>query len=196
MMTDLIGVSRDDGPLTEAVGRLWRVPSPPLFAAVVGAVLPFVTLGARSTALALFAAVWCTLIAGLASHHPHSGRLDWLVLPVLRVSEYTFAVAVGLAHDVPGPLVFATVGALAFHHYDTVYRVRQHTPPPRWLRLAGLGWDGRMLVVGASAAAGVTVEAYAALAVALWVLFVTESATSWARTPRGQGRTAMDLERE
>ena len=41
---------------------------------------------------------------------------------------------------------FALLCALAFRHYDLVYRLRHRgVAPPRWLDRAGGGWDGRLL---------------------------------------------------
>ena len=43
------------------------------------------------------------------------------------------------------PAAFALICALAFRHYDLVYRLRHRgVTPPRWVDLAGLGWDGRL----------------------------------------------------
>ena len=54
------------------------------------------------------------------------------------------------------PLCFALLAVLAFHHYDTVYRLRhQRLAPPAWLRAAGGGWEGRVLVACVLALAGV-----------------------------------------
>jgi hypothetical protein len=87
------------------------------------------------------------------------------------------------------------IAVLAYHHYDTVYRTRQKLWPQEWMFRAGLGWDGRMLVVALAAFAGYTPLAYAALAAYLGVLFGVESVLTWTRTGRGEG-TMVNLEDE
>jgi hypothetical protein len=92
--------------------------------------------------------------------------------------------------------VFALLGALAFHHYDTVYRVRQGlwsgTEPAAPLRLAGLGWDGRLIVVAVAAASGHVPEVYAAATAYLWVVFVLDSLSGWLHS--SSSGEAVDLE--
>lgn len=88
--------------------------------------------------------------------------------------------------DVNGalPAAFGLVAAVAYHHYDTVYRIRGGTgAPPRGLVRATGGHEGRALLVTAASAAlahntGFTV-ALTALAVALAVVVLTESIGFW-----------------
>lgn len=175
---------RDDGPLAEAVGTLTRGRVSPLVLAVLGAVFPFAALTGR-IGLATVGAVWCALVAALGSHSPHGGRLDWLVPPILRASEYVFLAAVGIAGGAPGPLIFGLICAVAYHHYDTVYRLRQGVDQPRWVARAGLGWEGRMILAALAALAGVVTPVYLALAIALGTVFVAESVQSWLRAQHG-----------
>jgi hypothetical protein len=80
-------------------------------------------------------------------------------------------------------LVFALLCAIAFHDYDTVDRVRQGraVAAERFapLRLLGLGWDGRLLVVATAFAAGHLEGVLIAGTAYLWVLFAAESARGW-----------------
>jgi len=46
---------------------------------------------------------------------------------------------------------------------------------------AGLGWEGRMLLAGAAALAGVVPFAYAVLSGYLWVLFIWDFLSVWLR---------------
>jgi hypothetical protein len=62
-------------------------------------------------------------------------------------------------------------------HVDLVFRARAGRGPAA--DLAGLGWDGRMLLAAAAAGAGITPLAYAALAGYLWVLFIWDYLTGW-----------------
>jgi hypothetical protein len=191
-------VYRDDGPICLALGRLAQGQLPPLpgaaVAALVTAVLALTGLGAQPS-LALFAPVAALLLTGPAATHPHGGRLDWLVPPVIRVIEYGFLAVLGFAADVPEPLIYTLIAVLAYHHYDTVYRTRQRLWPPEWIFRAGLGWEGRMLIVAAAGLAGLLPFAYAALAAYLGVLFGVESVRTWTRTGRGTG-VMVNLEEE
>ncbi|GAA4570802.1 hypothetical protein GCM10023193_58140 [Planotetraspora kaengkrachanensis] len=178
---------RDDGLLARGMGLLVVGQLPPLFPAVVGAFVTGVLLvmGVASVDdVAVFAPAATLLLAGAGSSHRHDGRLDWLVPPILRLTEYGFVASIGFARSVPPLLIMAVLGAMAFHHYDIVYRVRQHVYPPHWLAPAGLGWDGRMLVIAAGGLFGVVTPDFWILAVYLWGLFLWESLTSWLAAPR------------
>jgi hypothetical protein len=116
------------------------------------------------------------------------GRVAWMVPPLLRLVEYGGLIALtAVAASGAMPACFALLGALAFHHYDTVYRLRhQGVEPPHWLRLSGGGWDGRLLAAAALAAVGLLDAGLIAAAIALGTLYVAESVASW----RGFVRTA------
>ncbi|WP_188191212.1 DUF5941 domain-containing protein [Nonomuraea sp. SYSU D8015] len=186
---------RDDGPLSRAMGLLVAGQLPPLPPVLAGTFVTGVLLllGVAGTdGLAVFAPAVTLLLAGPGSTHPHDGRVDWLVPPILRVIEYTFVAACGFAHQLNPVLIFLLLGALAFHHYDLVYRLRQRVYPPSWLATLGLGWDGRMMAVSLVALMGPMTAGYALLAVYLWALFGWESLTSWLAAPRS-GVEAADM---
>ncbi|MGW0801801.1 DUF5941 domain-containing protein [Nonomuraea sp. NPDC002799] len=186
---------RDDGPLSRAMGLLVAGQLPPLPPVIAGTFVTGVLLligVAGSDGLAVFAPAVTLLLAGPGSSHPHDGRFDWLVPPVLRLIEYTFVAACGFAHQVHPVLIFLLLGALAFHHYDLVYRLRQHVYPPAWLATFGLGWDGRMMVVSLVALTGWMTGGYLVLALYLWGLFGWESLTCWLAAPRS-GVDAADM---
>jgi hypothetical protein len=127
------------------------------------------------------------------------GRMAWAVPPLLRLAEYGLLITLtAVAAPDAMPACFALLGALAFHHYDTVYRLRhQGDAPPRWLRWSGGGWDGRLLVASALAAAGALHAGLIAGAAGLGVLYVTESVRSWrgfVRTTRTPVYDDDDLE--
>lgn len=189
---------RDDGPLSAALGRLARGQLPPLPSAVAGALITGVLLLlglAEERSALLFAPAMAMLLSGPASAHPHNGRLDWLVPPMLRATEYGFLGALGIAQGVSPPVVYVLLAVLAYHHYDTVYRTRQRLWPAPWVFRAGLGWDGRTLIAAAAAFLGVLPFAYVGLAAYLGVLFVTESVVTWTRTSRDTG-VMVNLEEE
>ncbi|MGW4423651.1 DUF5941 domain-containing protein [Streptosporangium sp. NPDC004631] len=186
---------RDDGVLSRAMGALVAGQLPPLPPAVVGMFVTGVLLMvgvAGSDGLAVFAPAVALLLAGPGSSHPHDGRVDWLVPPILRLTEYGFVASVGFAHDVPPWLIFVLLGAMAFHHYDLVYRLRQRVYPPPWLSTFGLGWDGRMLLIALGALAGQVTFLFVLLSLYLWGLFGWESVTCWLAAPR-TGVEAVDL---
>jgi hypothetical protein len=113
----------------------------------------------------------------------------------MRAIEYTYLATLGFAHDVPKGLVYAFLGVLAYHHYDTVYRTRQRLWPAAWVFRAGLGWDGRLLIAAVATLLGVLPLAFAVLTVYLGLLFGIESVYTWVRTGTGKG-VMVDLEDE
>jgi hypothetical protein len=153
-----------------------------LAGALVTGVLLAAGLGGQS-GITLFAPVAALLLSGVASAHPHDGRFDWLVPPVLRATEYLYLLAVGAGSGVPGPLVFVLLTAVALHHRDTVHRARCGVRPPAGATRALLGWDGRMLVVAAGGALGWLPFAYGVLTGYLVVLLVRDAAAGWSATP-------------
>jgi hypothetical protein len=192
---------RDDGPLAAAIGRAARgVSLQETSLAVLGALLLGVAaalaldplpLGALTAAVAV-----AVLMVAAGSARPHEGRISWTVPPLLRALEYAFLIRLTLLADPDAmPLCFALLGVLAFHHYDTVYRLRhQRVPPPAWVRAAGGGWEGRMLAACALALAGVLGPGLLVAAVVLGVLFVTETVVSWTRFARAE--RPADLEED
>ncbi|WP_062344745.1 DUF5941 domain-containing protein [Herbidospora yilanensis] len=187
---------RDDGPLSAAMGTMVSGQIPPLPPALAGMFVTGVllTLGvAGADGLAVFAPAVALLLAGPGSSHRHDGRLDWLVPPILRITEYGFVASVGFAHGVPPVIIFLLLGAILFHHYDLVYRVRQHVYPPAWLAAAGFGWEGRMLVVAAGAWFDGVTAVFVLLALYLWGMFGWESVTCWLAAPRS-GTEAANLD--
>jgi Family of unknown function (DUF5941) len=136
----------------------------------------------------------------LAERLPRAtGRLAWLVPPLLRALEYGGLIALTAAVDADAmPICFALLGVLAFHHYDTVYRLRtQGHPPPDWVRLAGGGWDGRLLIAAVLALVGGDAlrAGMLAAAIALALLFVGESVAGWIRFA-GAERPVASLDQE
>jgi Family of unknown function (DUF5941) len=181
-----VAAYRDDGPLSLWLGRLVQGRLPPLPPALVGvfvaAALVALGLGNLSGVLVL-TPVEAMLLAGLGSGHPHDGRLDWLVPPLLQAGEYLFIAALAFTRLVAPPVVFALVAAVVLHHLDVAYRARHHIAWPgadnRRGDIAGLGWELRMLIVGLSAALGVVPIVCAVLAGYLWLLVIRDFLTGW-----------------
>jgi phosphatidylglycerophosphate synthase len=183
----------DSGPLADGVADALRkraVGLPgliPLASAVAGsavlvATAAFTDYGTPWTSLA--AAVY-VLASGLAVARPLKGALDWLVPPVFRAAEYGTVLVLAAHAGVNGalPAAFGLVAAVAYHHYDTVYRIRGGTgAPPRWLVRAIGGHEGRILAVALLAVlidnSDFTI-ALTALAVAVALVVLVESIRFW-----------------
>ena len=180
---------RDDGPLVELLAR--RVPAArAALPWTLPAALPLLALlvvPARSAPLALAAATAvAALAAARASRSPSDGRLDWLVTPLLRAAEYgallRLAVLDGAATV---PACYALLAALAYHHYDLVYRLRDRgEEPSAALRRAGLGWEGRLLAVALLAALELLRPALYVAAPVLLLAYVVEGVRGWQRSGR------------
>ncbi|AXE23867.1 CDP-alcohol phosphatidyltransferase family protein [Streptomyces globosus] len=185
----------DTGPVAElaarAAGRVLgrTAPAAGLAAAVAGSAgllwtawaQPF---GAWQTAAA---AAGYAVLAGVAVARPLAGALDWLIPPVFRAAEYTTVLVLAAKADVPGalPAAFGLVAAVAYHHYDTVYRIRGNAgAPPHWLVRTIGGHDGRVLLTAVLAAVLATRAAdfrfaLTALAVAVATVVLAESIRFW-----------------
>jgi hypothetical protein len=100
---------------------------------------------------------------------------------LVRALEYgVLILTAALAHGHAMRACFALLAVLAFHHYDTVYRLRQQgAAPPAWVSIAGGGWDGRIILALVALLAAVTTAGMAVAAVLLAILFVGESVWSW-----------------
>ncbi|ULR56295.1 DUF5941 domain-containing protein [Streptomyces deccanensis] len=178
----------DTGPLAEALARL--LPSPPRKTALLSAAFGAVAV---VTAAWVWGPSWqVVLAAGLhvllsaeAVERPLKGALDWLVPPLFRAAEYCVVLLLAAKAEVNGalPAAFGLVAAVAYHHYDTVYRIRGDAgAPPRWLVRAIGGHEGRTLLVTVLAALLAPTEftvALTALAVAVALLVLLESIRFW-----------------
>ncbi|NYE49691.1 hypothetical protein HDA32_004811 [Spinactinospora alkalitolerans] len=168
------------------IGLLAAGALPPLLPTCAGAMVTAVLLAAglgELSGITLFAPAAALLLSGVASGHPHDGRFDWVVPPVLRATEYLYLLALGYGSGVPDPLVFVVLTAVVLHHCDAVHRTRCGARPPARVMRARLGWDGRMLLIAAGGVLGWLPFAYGLLAGYLVVLLVWETAASWLATP-------------
>jgi hypothetical protein len=171
---------RGDGVLSRWVGGLVEgrlPPLPPVLAGLlVTGVLAALGLGNLPGILVL-TPIEAMMLAALGARHPHDGRLDWLVPALLLAGEGVFLAALGLAKHVTPWVVFALLAAVLMRHVDLACRARAGRGIPADVR--GLGWEGRMLLAGVAALAGITPFAYAALSGYLWVLFIWDFLTGW-----------------
>ncbi|KOU26842.1 transferase [Streptomyces sp. WM6372] len=181
----------DSGPVASLVARAAAVPARSLH-------LPFAVLGAAAligaawyepfgSVTVLGAAALYAVLAGAAVAAPLKGPLDWLLPPLFRAAEYVTVLALAVKADVPGalPAAFGLVAAVAYHHYDTVYRIRGGSgAPPRWLVWTIGGHEGRVLLTAALASVLATRAtdfpvALTALAVFVALVVLVESIRFW-----------------
>ncbi|MDI5963198.1 DUF5941 domain-containing protein [Streptomyces sp. SL13] len=186
-----LGELADTGPLAEVVARFAGRGVPGLAApalALLGgaAVVATAWLTPYGSWWPLVAAAVYTLTSGVAVAGPLKGSLDWLIPPFFRAAEYVTVLALAARSGVHGalPAAFGLVAAVAYHHYDTVYRIRGGTgAPPRGLVRATGGHEGRLLVVTALAALLATRPTYptalAVLAGVLALMVLIESIRFW-----------------
>ncbi|MFJ7904186.1 DUF5941 domain-containing protein [Streptomyces sp. NPDC096198] len=195
----------DSGPLTELLDRAARgsargpgrgaAPWLALAAAVL-AVAPALVWGAGWQSV-LGAAVAAVLSAA-AVLRPLKGSLDWLVPPFFRAAEYGTVLALAAKAGVNGvlPAAFGLVAAVAYHHYDTVYRIRGDAgAPPRGLVRAVAGHEGRTLLVTVLAALLTAAQfrvALTALAVYVALVVLVESIRFWVTAHQGGAPAVHD----
>jgi hypothetical protein len=180
---------RDDGLLARllgtAVGRV--LPVPPLPFALLGTIGVLAVAAAEgdsaSDATVAAAVAWFVLWAGISSGRPYTDRWAWAAPGVVRAGEYGSLIWIGATVGESGSAgAFALVAALAFRHYELVYRPRfQGTPPAAWLAIAGGGWEGRLVLLIALLAVGALPTALFVMAGFLAVVFVGECIVSWVR---------------
>ncbi|MEU9098545.1 DUF5941 domain-containing protein [Streptomyces sp. NPDC048361] len=179
----------DSGPLAQLVAaKAPRIPAAPVVAGLGAAVLIAAALTLPvGSGLVIGAAVLYAVLSGLAVSGPLKGALDWLVPPLFRVAEYCTVLILAARSDVNGalPAAFGLVSAVAYHHYDTVYRIKGGSgAPPQWLvRVIG-GQEGRTLVVTVLAAVLATRDtdftlALTALAAVIALVVLVESIRFW-----------------
>ncbi|MEV4340918.1 DUF5941 domain-containing protein [Streptomyces sp. NPDC049590] len=180
----------DPGPLANALGRVFRRGLPgfavPAVALLGGAaVVACSALTDFGGTLPVAGALVYVLTSALAVARPLKGALDWLVPPLFRAAEYGTVLALAGEAGVNGalPAAFGLVAAVAYHHYDTVYRIRGNAgAPPAWLVRAIGGQEGRTLLVTVLAAVLTAAQFKAALtvlAVAVALVVLVESVRFW-----------------
>ncbi|MFJ8028989.1 DUF5941 domain-containing protein [Streptomyces sp. NPDC096032] len=180
----------DSGPLADALRRPLKRGLPGLAVPAVAllggaAVVACSALTGHGSVLPVVGALVYVLTSALAVARPLKGALDWLVPPVFRAAEYGTVLALAGKAGVNGalPAAFGLVAAVAYHHYDTVYRIRGNAgaPPARLVRAIG-GHEGRTLLVTVLAAVLTASQfkvALTVLAVAVALVVLVESIRFW-----------------
>ncbi|WP_217552460.1 DUF5941 domain-containing protein [Streptomyces sp. GbtcB6] len=177
----------DNGPLAGFVSRTMRAAplGSPFLVALAGTAILAVSLLSGVTWAPVVGAFAYTLASGRALARPLKGALDWLVPPLFRAAEYGTVLILASKAGVNGalPAAFGLVAAVAYHHYDTVYRIRGDAEaPPAWLVRAIGGQEGRVLLVTVLAAVLTAAQfkvALTVLAVAVAGLVLVESIRFW-----------------
>jgi Family of unknown function (DUF5941) len=193
---------RDDGPLARALGRVVpggrRTPAVPLLVVAVAPLIVAIAVGGDDTSHGLAAAViaWLILWGGASSGASLSERLNWAVPPLVRLGEYAALIWIATLHGASAePAAFALLCALAFRHYDLVYRLRHRgTTPAPWVDALTLGWDGRLVLAFVLLVAGLLPGAWFVWAGLIGAVVVGEAVHGWVAQERG-GRT-VDYEDE
>lgn len=188
---DTLTLYRDDGPLARVVAALAvRLPVPPLAAAAGAVVVLLAGLVLDGSATSWWTAGgWAVhlILASAGLRRPLGKRLRWLEPAGLRAAEYLFiAWLAWRAGGAALPAVYVLLLAVAYHHYDVVYRVRYQQPPAAWVTATGLGWDGRTGVLLMASAAGVVAPVAGVVALLCATVFVGESAMSWRSPPNAR----------
>ncbi|MEU6982305.1 DUF5941 domain-containing protein [Streptomyces sp. NPDC046324] len=178
----------DTGPLGELVARSTKRQPFRLALAVIGVgfLLAAALIEPFGSKIVVFAAVLYVVISGSVVAQPLKGALDWLLPPLFRAAEYGTILILAARSEVNGalPAAYGLVAAVAYHHYDTVYRIRGGTgAPPAWLVRTVGGHEGRTLLVtvlAALASSGTDFTlALTALAVVVALVVLVESIRFW-----------------
>ncbi|HEY6276083.1 MAG TPA: hypothetical protein VIX86_07095 [Streptosporangiaceae bacterium] len=178
----LVVAGRDDGAVACWAGGLTGgrlAPLPPALAGLAATLL-LAAAGMRDLPpVLLLAPAAALLLAAPGAGHPHNGRWDWLVPPVLQAAECAYLAALGFARGVPAPVTLALVGLIVLRRRKLCSGLGgagdgEPGRGPAWAGRAGagwLGWDGRVLAAGLAAAIGLATLAWLALAAYLgWAL--------------------------
>jgi phosphatidylglycerophosphate synthase len=102
--------------------------------------------------------------------------------PIERLIEYAVLIAVAWPLSAPGQAAaFAWLLVVVFHHYDLLYRAVQGRAMPRWINVAGLGVEGRIIALVIAYALVWTVPLLAWGAAWGGLLFVIIASVQWIR---------------
>ena len=184
---DMVVACRDDGPLARRAGWLVRghlMPVPSAIAGVVAIGL-LALLGIRNLpGIVALTPVVVLLLAAPGSSHPHDGRFDWLAPVLLCLAQYGYLATLGAAKAVPWILVFATCSMTAVRYASLVADRARATPPDR--RTQGIGWEGRIVLVGLAGIFGIATFGYLGLTACLGALIGSQAVIDYLRQGEDQ----------
>jgi phosphatidylglycerophosphate synthase len=117
-----------------------------------------------------------------AARLPARSRWSWIWPPLERIVEYVVLIAIAWPLSAVGrAAAFAWLLVVVFHHYDVLYRAIQGRAIPRWINVAGLGFEGRIIVLILAYALVWTVPLLAWGAAWGGLLFVIIASVQWIR---------------
>jgi len=183
---DPIAVYRDDGVIARALGRVGArvtLPAPVLALAGFAPLLAVVIAegGGASDGVAAVVLAWALLTVGASAGARGRPKLVWGAVPIERLTEYVALIWIAALHGESAyPAAYALLGALAFRHYDLVYRLRHRgVVPARWVSALSLGWDGRLVLAFVLLVAGTLPAGFYVLAAVFGAAFVGEAVYGW-----------------
>ena len=153
-----------------------------LLAGTLGLLAVIVVAGGdASEAVVAAAFAWTILLNGVSSGRWPRESFHWAVPPLVRLGEYATLIWVAAIAGAP-QAAFALLAALAFRHYDLVYRLRHRAEvPPAWLNLLAAGWEGRLVIAWVLLASARCRRRMFIWAGLLAVISVAETVVAWRR---------------
>ncbi len=109
--------------------------------------------------------------------HPLTGKFAWMAPAVFRLFELGLVFAI--AHS--NPVAYLWIFAVAFHHYDALYRSLAGFEMPKNIKTYGLGFLGRSLII-IMTALGILIPLNVALligGIGFTLLFVGYASLKW-----------------
>jgi hypothetical protein len=182
-----LALYRDDGPLARALARTLgaAAPVPPLPWLAGGVLVLFAAIAiagdGASTATVALVTGWLVLAGGASAGREAGSRLAWALPPLVRLGEYAALVWIAAVAGASSlPAAFALLAALAFRHYEIVYRLRHRgATPAAWVNALSGGWDGRLVAAVVLLAAGALPAGLYVLAGVLGAVFAGEAVAGW-----------------
>lgn len=116
-----------------------------------------------------------------------ASRGGWAIPAGLRLLELGIVAVIALVWlPAATVLAFWWIAIIAFHHYDVLYRALQGVATPRWLTWAGLGWDGRTVLIVLAAVGGLAMfKGLLAVGIVVWsLLLVVIASIQWLASTR------------
>ena len=121
---------------------------------------------------------------------PTFSRFDWLEPSVLRATELGVLICLfafsGNFTEATGVASFLILLAIAFHHYDNLYRSMQNEEKPKWLSILGLSVPGRIMLLVAAILVGLNLTLLAGY---FSVLFLVISSIQWVVSHRAKANS-------
>jgi phosphatidylglycerophosphate synthase len=103
----------------------------------------------------------------------------WTLPVLLRFVELSIVAAIVWRTPDLWILGFTWMAVVAFHDYDLLYRTLHGSSMPRWLTIAGLGWDGRTAVLIVALLIGILATVLGVGVVWLAVTLVLVASVQW-----------------